>query len=147
MRWLIIILLVILLAVQLYTKQEGKTRRVIFTEAAPKPIGPYSQAILSRNRLYVSGQIGIVPGAGLDSSSIEAETRQCLNNIQSIVEAAGYTLGDVCKTSIFLNDLGNFQAVNKVYAEFFSENPPARETIGVKSLPKNAHVEISAIVN
>ena len=147
MRLIIILLLFLALIFQLCSKREDRVRTVVLTDAAPAPIGPYSQAILNHKRLYVSGQIGIIPGAELDSSSIENETRQCLKNIQTIVEAAGLQLKDVSKTSIFLTDLSNFAKVNAVYAEFFGADPPARETLEVRALPKKAHIEISAIVN
>lgn len=121
-------------------------KKVIESENAPKPIGPYSQAILSGNTLYVSGQIAINPETGeLDTSSIEAETQLVMKNLGAVLEAAEMNLGDVVKCSIFLSDMNNFGEVNRIYSEYFTEKPPARETVAVKTLPKNVNVEISCI--
>lgn len=122
-------------------------RRVIFTEAAPKPIGPYSQAILVENTLYVAGQVGINPVSGkLDSSGIEGETRQAMQNVYSILLAAEMNMTHIVKTSIFLRNVKDFDKVNKEYGNYFSNMPPpARETIGVADLPKGANIEISVI--
>ncbi len=126
----------------------GKTKnKVIFTPHAPKPIGPYSQAILSGGTLFVSGQIGLNNEGLLDTSNIENECSQALNNIQKIVEAAGMKLSQVRKSTIYCTDLKNFSKINAVYSSYFSEDPPARETVEVKALPKGAHVEISVIAN
>ncbi len=119
---------------------------VIYSEKAPKPIGPYSQAILRGNTLFVSGQIAIVPSTGvLDTSSIENETKQVMENIKAVVEQAGMNMGHIVKSSIFLIDMNNFGKVNEVYGKFFPSNPPARETVQVSALPKNVNVEISVI--
>ncbi|MCC6371676.1 MAG: hypothetical protein IT236_11775 [Bacteroidia bacterium] len=123
----------------------GGSRQIIFTDKAPAPIGPYSQAIRCGKTLYVSGQIALRTDGSMDTSSVENECRQVLNNIKKIVEAGGKNLNDVCKVSIFTTDLKQFSRINEVYKTFFSTSPPARETIEVKALPKGAHIEISVI--
>lgn len=125
----------------------GKKEKVIYTDKAPAPIGPYSQATLSHGVLYVSGQVALRTNGSMDTSSIENECRQVLNNIKAIVEAGGKTLGDVRKASIFTTDLKQFSKINAVYSTYFTNEPPARETIEVKALPKGAHVEISVIAD
>jgi 2-iminobutanoate/2-iminopropanoate deaminase len=122
-------------------------KEVILTKLAPAPIGPYSQAIKTGGTLYVSGQVGLKPDGTFDTTSIENESAQALNNIKAIVEAAGMTMDDVSKATIYLTDIKNFAKVNDVYKTFFKLNPPARETVEVKALPKGAHVEISVIAN
>lgn len=120
--------------------------KVIYTAKAPQPIGPYSQAILKGNTLFVSGQVAFIPSTGeLDTSTIENEAKQVMENIKAIVEEAGMRMSDVVKSSIFLIDMGNFSKVNAVYGSYFPANPPARETIQVSALPKNVNVEISVI--
>jgi 2-iminobutanoate/2-iminopropanoate deaminase len=120
--------------------------KIIFTEKAPKPIGPYSQAVMRGNALFVSGQVAIDPATGkVDSSGIEKETKQVMENIKAIVEAAGMKMSDVAKSSIFLTDMNDFAKVNEVYGSYFPSNPPARETIQVSALPKKVNVEISVI--
>lgn len=122
------------------------SKKIILTEKAPKPIGPYSQAVELDGFLFISGQIAIEPKTNqLITKSIEDETKQVLENIKAIVEKAGYDMSDIVKTTIYLTDLNDFQKVNEVYAEYFSEKPPARETVQVQRLPKNAKIEISAI--
>ena len=120
--------------------------KVILTSNAPQPIGPYSQAIMNNNTLYVSGQIAIIPQTGeINLSSIENETKQVMENIKAIIDAAGLTMSHIVKTSIFLTNMGNFSKVNEVYGTYFKESPPARETIQVSALPKNVNIEISVI--
>jgi len=126
-------------------KEPGFTKKVIFTEKAPKPIGPYSQGILTGNTLFVSGQIGLNTDGVLDTSSIENETKQVLTNINAILDAAKMDLSDITKTTIYLKDLKDFKAVNEFYGKWFRENPPARETVQVSALPKGARIEISVI--
>jgi 2-iminobutanoate/2-iminopropanoate deaminase len=121
----------------------SQSKQVIFTDKAPKPIGPYSQAILSGNTLYVAGQIALKADGTLDSSSVENETTQVLNNIKAVLEAAKMGFKNVVKSTIYVTDLKNFKKINDTYAMFFTEAPPARETVEVKSLPKGAHIEIS----
>ena len=119
-------------------------KQILFTEKAPAPIGPYNQAILSGNTLYTSGQIAINPATGdLVLDSIEIETKQVMENIKSILEAAELTFAHVIKTTIFLSDMGLFAQVNEVYGSYFSKDFPARETVAVKTLPRNVNIEIS----
>jgi 2-iminobutanoate/2-iminopropanoate deaminase len=121
-------------------------KSVINTKNAPAPIGPYNQAILSNNTLYVSGQIAINPQTDeLITSSIEEETKQVMKNLQQILDAADFTLANVVKCTIFLKDMDQFANINKIYGEFFETDPPARETVEVSRLPKNVNVEISCI--
>lgn len=121
-------------------------KTVIYTENAPEPVGPYSQALLVNNMLFVSGQIAINPLDGsLNTGNIRDETRQVMKNIEGVLAAANMTFFNVVKCSIFIRNMDDFTAVNKVYGAFFTKNPPARETIEVSRLPKNANVEISCI--
>lgn len=121
-------------------------RKVIYTDAAPDPIGPYSQAVLVNGMLFVSGQIALDPFSGsLIMNSIEKETIQVMENIQAILDAAEMDFSNVVKCSIFLSDMGTFPKVNEAYGKFFGENPPARETVEVSKLPRNVNVEISVI--
>jgi 2-iminobutanoate/2-iminopropanoate deaminase len=118
-------------------------KQIIFTEKAPAAIGPYSQAVLSNGTLYVSGQIALaLVEAG---ATIEDETRQVMKNMSAILEAANMTFENVVKCTIFVKDMNNFAAINGVYGEFFTSNPPARETVEVARLPKDVNVEISCI--
>lgn len=122
------------------------SKSVVYSENAPEPIGPYSQAIQSGNTLFVSGQIALQRSTGaLITSSIEDETKQVMANIKAVLAAAGMDFQHVVKTSIFLNDMNNFPVVNQIYGTYFKENPPARETVEVSRLPKDANVEISCI--
>ncbi|GAA4803599.1 RidA family protein [Olivibacter ginsenosidimutans] len=121
-------------------------KEIINTNQAPAPIGPYNQAIKAGNTLYISGQIPLSPETNaLINGSIADETRQVLENLHAILTTAGYSFADVVKTSIFLSDMADFAEVNEVYAEYFTENAPARETVAVKGLPKGVRVEISLI--
>ena len=121
-------------------------KKVINTKNAPKAIGPYSQAILSGNTLYCSGQIAINPDTGnLVTGNITAETNQVMKNILAVLKAADMNFENVVKCSIFMIDMNDYSAVNQVYAKCFSENPPAREAVQVSVLPKNVNVEISII--
>lgn len=118
-------------------------KQIIFTEKAPAAIGPYSQAVLSNGTLYVSGQIALaLVEAG---ANIEDETRQVMKNMQAILEAANMTFENVVKCTIFVKDMNNFVKINGVYGEFFTSNPPARETVEVARLPKDVNVEISCV--
>lgn len=113
---------------------------------APAPIGPYNQAVLANNMLFISGQIALVPGTGnLNNSSIEDETHQVMNNLKAILYGAEMDFSQVVKTTIFLTDMSLFGAVNEIYAKYFKGNFPARETVAVKGLPRNVNVEISMI--
>ncbi|MBI1222817.1 MAG: RidA family protein [Bacteroidetes bacterium] len=121
-------------------------KRIITSLNAPAPIGPYSQAVLVNGTLYCSGQIAINPGTGeLVMDNIEQETVQAMKNIQEVLKAADMDLSHVVKTSIFLSDMNLFQQVNAVYGAYFQNDFPARETVAVKTLPKNVNVEISVI--
>jgi 2-iminobutanoate/2-iminopropanoate deaminase len=120
--------------------------QIIETKQAPMPIGPYSQAVVVNGMAYLSGQIAIDPATGqLVDVSIEAETRQVMQNIQALLAACGSGFDKVVKTSIFLRDMNNFARVNAVYGEYFNTHFPARETVAVAGLPKNVQVEISII--
>lgn len=119
----------------------------IFTDKAPNPIGPYSQAILVDGRfLYTAGQVPIDPATNqIIEGDIKAQTRQALKNVAAILEAGGASLKSVLKTTVFLKDMNEFAAMNEVYAEFFSESKPARSTVEVARLPKDVRVEIEAV--
>lgn len=119
---------------------------MIRTDKAPAPIGPYSQAILAGNELFCSGQIAIDPATGeLTGNDAAAQAEQVLKNIGAILEAAQLSYADVVKTTIFLIDMNDFTSVNEVYAKYFDSTKPARSTVAVAALPKNARVEIEAI--
>nr|WP_315218324.1 RidA family protein [uncultured Flavobacterium sp.] len=122
-------------------------KKIIFTEKAPAPIGPYNQAVLIGNTLYTSGQIAINPANGeIITSNIEAETKQVMDNMNAVLEAAGMTFENVVKSTIFIMNMGDFGAINAVYGSYFNEKTaPARETVQVACLPKNVNVEISMI--
>ena len=121
-------------------------RKVIASEKAPRAIGPYSPAIGTPHYVYTSGQIGLAPATRvLISGGIEAETRQALSNISTLLEEAGTSLAAVVKTTVFLRDMADFDRMNAVYAEFFTEEPPARTTVAVAALPRGAAVEIDAV--
>ncbi|WP_298301609.1 RidA family protein [Hydrotalea sp.] len=121
-------------------------KQIIKTEKAPAPIGPYNQAVKAGDTIYLSGQIAIHPESGqLVTDNITAETHQVMQNIKAILNASNITFEHVVKTTIFLSDMDLFTAVNEVYGSYFSGDYPARETIAVKGLPKNVHVEISII--
>ena len=122
-------------------------KKIIFTEKAPAPIGPYNQAVLSGNTLYASGQIAINPASGeLVTENINDETKQVMENIAAILAAANMTFENVVKATIFIMDMNNFGAINTIYGSYFNEKTaPARETVQVACLPKNVNVEISII--
>ena len=122
-------------------------KKIIFTDKAPAPIGPYNQAVLVGDTLYTSGQIAINPANNeLVLTDIETETKQVMENMKAVLEAAGMTFKDVIKSSIFISDMNDFAKINSVYGSYFDEkNAPARETVQVACLPKNVNVEISMI--
>jgi 2-iminobutanoate/2-iminopropanoate deaminase len=121
-------------------------REPLSTSTAPAAIGPYSQAIRAEGRfLFLSGQIPLTPAGDLVTGDIREQTRQVIRNIGAMLEAAGLTAGNVVKTTIFLRTMDDFAAVNEVYGELFSQNPPARSTVAVSGLPKNVDVEIETI--
>ena len=122
-------------------------KNIINTPKAPAPIGPYNQAVLSNNTLYISGQIPLDPSNGhLIEDDIKKETLQCMKNLRAILEAADMSFKDVVKATIFVKDMNSFSDVNDVYGSFFNpESAPARETVEVSNLPKFVNVEISMI--
>jgi 2-iminobutanoate/2-iminopropanoate deaminase len=121
-------------------------KQIIQTIEAPAPIGPYSQAVLKNETLYISGQIAINPKSGeLETSDIRTETKRVMENLKAILTEAGMDFSHVVKCSIFLSDMNNFAVVNEVYGSYFESEYPARETVQVSVLPKNVNVEISAV--
>lgn len=121
-------------------------KETISTENAPGAIGPYSQAVKAGNMVFCSGQIPIDPATGeFVSNDVAEQTRQVLKNLSAVLEAAGTDLNNVVKTTVFLADMNDFTAMNDIYAEFFSENKPARATVQAARLPRNARVEIECI--
>ena len=121
-------------------------KKIITSKNAPAPIGPYNQAILAGNTLYVSGQIPMDPVSGnMVNQDISSETHQVMKNLKAILEEAGADFTNVVKCSIFIKNMNDFAIINKVYGEYFLENAPARETVEVARLPKDANVEISCI--
>ena len=121
------------------------TKEVINTNNAPEAIGPYSQVVIVGDFVYTSGQIPLNPATGELVTDIKLETKQSMENIKAILEEAGTSLNNVVKTSIFLKDLNDFEAVNEVYGTYFIENKPARSCVQVAKLPKDAVIEIEAI--
>jgi len=121
-------------------------KKVIFTETAPKAIGPYSQAIEANGMLFISGQVPIDPATGkMVEGDIKEQTLQVMKNIGEILKAAGYNYSDVVKSTCLLSDMNNFAAMNEVYGSFYKENPPARAAYGVVKLPLGALIEIETI--
>ena len=122
------------------------SKEIIYSDQAPEPIGPYSQAVKAGNMLFVSGQIAINRTTGvIINSSIPDETDQVMANLEVILKKAGANFNNVVKCTIFLKDMNSFPVVNEVYGKYFSANPPARETVEVSRLPKDVNVEISCI--
>lgn len=120
--------------------------QIIYTKEAPEPIGPYSQAVLAGNTLYVSGNIALDPLTGeLINENITEETHAVMKNMEAILRAAGFSFLQVVKCTIFIKDMGQFGTINEAYGQYFKTNPPARETVEVSKLPKNVNVEISCI--
>ncbi|MBI9036978.1 MAG: RidA family protein [Bacteroidales bacterium] len=121
-------------------------KKIINISDAPKPIAPYSQAILANGTLYISGQISIDPYTGnLNNDSIKTQTQQIMSNIKAILKETGMDFSNIVKCSIFLSSMEIYSEVNEVYGNYFPENPPAREAVAVTGLPKNVDVEISCI--
>ncbi len=124
----------------------AKAKEAIHSDSAPAAVGPYAQAVAAGDWVFVSGQLGLEPASGrLVSGGAAAEARQALANVRSVLQAAGLELADVVRTTVYLADIGEFAAVNEVYAEFFSSPYPARVTVGVAALPRGARVEIDAL--
>lgn len=121
-------------------------KEIIYTDAAPKPIGPYSQAVKANGILFVSGQIALDPETGeLVNENITEETHAVMKNLDAILQASGYSFSDVVKCSIFVRDMNEFGTINEAYGRYFKSDPPARETVEVSKLPKDVQVEISCI--
>ncbi|WFO74717.1 RidA family protein [Desulfurococcaceae archaeon MEX13E-LK6-19] len=121
-------------------------KKIVYTDKAPKPIGPYSQGVLAGKWLFIAGQIPIDPSTGkIVEGSFRDKVKRVLENIKAIVEAAGGTLDDVVKVTVYLRDIKLFKEFNEVYKEYFKENPPARVVVEVSSLPMNADLEVEAI--
>ena len=122
------------------------SKEIIYTDKAPAPIGPYSQAVKAGNFLYLSGQIPMDAATGeLVNENIQAETTQVMKNIVALLTQANATTANIVKTTIFLTDMSLFAAVNEIYGSYFEKDAPARETVAVKGLPRNVNVEISVI--
>ena len=121
---------------------------VVLTNHGPKPIGPYSQAIKCNGFLFVAGQVGVDPASGeFAGPTIQQQSERMLENVKAILEAGGASLGHVVKTTVFLKDMNDFAAMNEVYARYFSAAPPARSTVQVARLPKDALVEIEVVAS
>ena len=121
-------------------------KQTVHTDGAPRAIGPYSQAVQTADMIFTAGQIGLQPPSGeLVAGGIEAETRQVLTNLKSVLEASDSGLQQVLKTTVFLQDMNDFAKMNLVYAEFFPQDPPARSTVAVAALPRGARVEIECV--
>lgn len=121
-------------------------KRIISTQDAPEAVGPYSQGTTNGDLVFTAGQIALTPdGELLDDEPIDIQTRQCLENIKNIVESEGLTLQDVLKTTVYLADITDYDAMNEAYSEYFQDNPPARSAFEVADLPAGAHIEIEAI--
>ncbi|MCX6075875.1 MAG: RidA family protein [Campylobacterales bacterium] len=119
--------------------------KFVQTNRAPSAIGPYSQAVVANGMVFTSGQIALTPEGVMLENDVLIQTKQVLKNLSAVLEEAGSSLGDVLKTTIFLADMDDFAAVNEIYAEAFGSHKPARSTVAVKTLPKNALVEIDAV--
>ena len=122
-------------------------KKVISTEKAPGAIGPYSQAVRIGDMIYTSGQIPMNPSTGEMVTEIKAATKQCLENVKAILEVEGAQMSNIIKTTVFLQDMNDFVAMNEVYASYFPENPPARSAVQVSRLPKDSIVEIEVIAS
>ncbi len=119
--------------------------QTVFSPDAPAPIGPYSQAVLAGNTLYVSGNIALGQDGQLINENITEETHAVMKNMDAVLRAAGFTFSDVVKCTIFIKDMNEFATINEAYGQYFKSNPPARETVEVSRLPKDVNVEISCI--
>ena len=121
------------------------SNQIIHTDKAPAAVGPYVQAIRAGNALYSSGQLGLISETGTLPEGVEAQAKQSLANIKAILDEAGFTVSDVVKTTVFLKDMGDFAAVNAIYADFFGDSKPARSCVEVARLPKDGLVEIEFV--
>ena len=140
-------LLILICLINFNNYSQSNMKKVINSKNAPEPVGPYNQAILIDGTLYLSGQIALDPKSmKMDNSSIESETIRVLNNIEAVLKEASYDFSDIIKTTIFLTNMEDFNVVNEIYGKRFEkEFAPARETVEVSGLPKNAKIEISII--
>lgn len=121
-------------------------RRIVLTDKAPAAIGPYSQAVVAGGFVFTAGQIALVPGSGeLVGADVRAQAEQVMRNLEAVLHAAGSSFSQVVKSTIYLTDMGDFAAVNEVYAARFPQDPPARSTVAVRALPKGAAVEIDVV--
>ena len=121
-------------------------KQIIQTNNAPQAIGPYSQAVMANGTLYVSGQIPVVPATGaIISDKVEDQAHQVMENVKAVVEAAGFTLDNVVKTTVFIKNMDDFAVINGIYSEYFKENCPARACVEVARLPKDVLIEMEAI--
>lgn len=146
MMKIVFIILALAIGITTYFFDGGEPEHeVIFTASAPMPIGPYSQAIKVGSTLYVSGQIGMTVDEKVDTTNIQGEVMQALKNVEAIVNMAGMEMKHVVKSTLYVKDLKNFAKINEVYKLFFPIDPPARETVQISALPKNAHFEISVV--
>jgi 2-iminobutanoate/2-iminopropanoate deaminase len=124
----------------------AQSKEIIQTEKAPKAIGPYSQAVKSKGFIYLAGQLGINPTTGeLAADSFETEVKQALENIKAVLEASGGSMIDIVNTTVYLTELSKFSIFNDIYGTYFTENFPARTTVGAYALPKNARIEIAVV--
>ena len=141
------LLLILICLISFNNYSQSNMKKVINSKNAPEPVGPYNQAILIDGTLYLSGQIALDPKSmKIDNSSIESETIRVLNNIEAVLKEASYDFSDIIKTTIFLTNMEDFNVVNEIYGKRFEkEFAPARETVEVSGLPKNAKIEISII--
>ena len=141
------LLLILICLISFNNYSQSNMKKVINSKNAPEPVGPYNQAILIDGTLYLSGQIALDPKSmKMDNSSIESETIRVLNNIEAVLKEANYDFNDIIKTTIFLTNMEDFNVVNEIYGKRFEkEFAPARETVEVSGLPKNAKIEISVI--
>lgn len=125
---------------------QATEKKVILSPDAPKVVGPYSQAILTGNTLYISGNIAIDPETGkMDTLNMETEIRRVMTNLEAVLKEAGMTYDNVVKATVFTTDLKYYKLINNIYSEYFKEKEPARETVQVVALPVGAHIEISCI--
>jgi len=122
------------------------SRKIVSTEKAPSALGPYSQGVISGDIVYCSGQIGLEPRTmEFAGDTVEEQTKQVMENLGAVLKAAGSGFPNVIKCSIFLANMDDFGKVNEIYGKYFGEDPPARETVAVKTLPKNCYIEISCM--
>lgn len=146
MKFLSISLISLVFLIFLTTSGGKMEKKVVYTEKAPKPIGPYSQAIIFGDFIFTSGQIPLDPKTNqIVQGDIKEQTRQVLENLKAVLEEAGATFDDVVKVTIYMKDLGEFAQMNEVYSQYFKNSPPARTTVEVSRLPRDVKIEIDLI--